>query len=129
MLFKTDENLPAEIADLFRENGLDCVTVHAQGLAGQSDSRVSEVCREEGRVLVPLDAGFANIRAYPPVKFPGFIVLRPRRRTRPTYLASRGGSFAHSAIGGFRTSSGSSRTTASAPEDDRRQPPERRRAD
>ena len=76
MHFKTDENLPVEVAALFREHGFDCVTAIDQGLASQPDARVSEVCSEEGRILVTLDLGFANIRAYPPAQFPGFIVFR-----------------------------------------------------
>lgn len=76
MLFKTDENLPEELAALFRESGFDCLTAVGQGLAAQPDHVVSAVCCEEGRILVTLDVGFANIRAYPPSEWPGFIVFR-----------------------------------------------------
>ena len=76
MQFKTDENLPAEVAELLREHGFDCVGAVAQGLAGEPDDRISDLCREEGRILVTLDLGFANIRAYPPAHYPGFVVFR-----------------------------------------------------
>lgn len=68
MRLKTDENLPEELAALFREKGFDCLTALDQGLAAQPDSVVSAACREEGRILVTLDLGFANIRAYPPAR-------------------------------------------------------------
>ncbi len=87
MLFKTDENLPEELAALLRESGFDCLTAVGQGLAAQPDSVVSAVCREEGRILVTLDLGFANIRAYSPVEWPGFIVFRLAIQDTPHLLA------------------------------------------
>jgi len=76
MLFKTDENLPSDLASLFCESGFDCLTAREQRLSGEPDERVAAVCRAEGRILVSLDLGFANIRAYPPADYPGFIVFR-----------------------------------------------------
>jgi len=69
MRFKTDENLHPQVADWLRSQGHDAVTVWDQNLRGESDLRVAEVCQHEGRVLVALDAGFANIRSYPPENF------------------------------------------------------------
>jgi len=87
VLLKTDENLPEELAALFRESGFDCLTAIGQGLAAQPDGVVSAVCREEGRILVTLDVGFANIRAYPPGDWPGFIVFRLAVQDTPHLLA------------------------------------------
>src|SRR5262249_48089250 len=87
MLFKTDENLPAEVADLLIGAGFDCLTAHGQGLAGEPDSRVSDVCQAEGRILVTLDLGFANILAYPPDRYPGFVVFRLSAQDTPYLLA------------------------------------------
>jgi hypothetical protein len=38
------------------------------------------VSRQEGRALVTLDAGFADIRAYPPREHAGVIVFRLRHQ-------------------------------------------------
>lgn len=45
-------------------------------LQGEADSTIIDVCVREKRVLVTLDLGFADIRAYPPNQYPGLIVLR-----------------------------------------------------
>lgn len=77
MNFKTDENLPIEVANLLREYGHNAMSVTEQQLSGHPDTDVAEVCRLEKRVLVTLDLDFADIRAYPPENYPGIIVLRP----------------------------------------------------
>jgi predicted nuclease of predicted toxin-antitoxin system len=87
MKFKTDENLPAEVAERFRLAGFDAMTVVEQRLSGAPDARVAEVCHEEARVLVTLDLDFADIRAHPPGTGPGVIILRPRTQARADVLA------------------------------------------
>lgn len=77
MKFKTDENLAEETAELIREFGHDCETVHDEGLRGASDEQIAAVCVSEGRALVTLDLDFADIRAYPPALHSGITVLRP----------------------------------------------------
>jgi predicted nuclease of predicted toxin-antitoxin system len=86
MLFKTDENLPLEVAELFRDRGLGCATVDEQRLSGSPDTELVEVCRAEGRILVTLDLGFGDISSYPPADFPGFIVLRLADQAKPSVL-------------------------------------------
>lgn len=86
MQFKIDENLPVESADILQQAGYDAITVHAENLAGVNDIKLSEVCRDENRILITLDLGFADIRSYPPEAFPGFIVLRSKRQDKPTIL-------------------------------------------
>lgn len=49
MKFKTDENLPAEIADLLRKAKHDAATVFEQRLSGASDDRIADVCKREMR--------------------------------------------------------------------------------
>jgi predicted nuclease of predicted toxin-antitoxin system len=68
--FKLDENLPSELASLFREFGHDAVTVLDQGMGGTDDSDLASACAREQRVLVTLDKDFSDIRTYPP-KVPG----------------------------------------------------------
>ena len=80
-LFKTDENLPMEVAELLRQAGHDVLSVLDQSLGGEPDSKIAEVCRAEGRALVTLDLDFADIRTYPPAASLGLIVLRPATQT------------------------------------------------
>ncbi len=77
MLFKTDENLPEDIADLLKQQGHDAITVPGQQMAGQPDIQVAQVCQNERRALVTLDLDFGDIRAFPPEDYHGIIVLRP----------------------------------------------------
>ena len=55
MRFKLDENLPVELADLFRAAGHDAITALDQNLKGVQDSDLASVCRREGRTIVTLD--------------------------------------------------------------------------
>jgi predicted nuclease of predicted toxin-antitoxin system len=82
MRFKIDENLPEDVAEKLREAGWDAVSVVQQRLAGADDGRVSEACDAENRILVTLDQGFSNIRAYMPRAHPGFIVYRLRSQDK-----------------------------------------------
>ncbi len=76
MKFKVDENLPVEIAELLRAVQHEARMVTEQGLSGGDDLHVVDVCRQEERILVTLDLDFADVRAYPPKNFPGFMVIR-----------------------------------------------------
>lgn len=87
MKFKIDENLPVEACALFHDAGFDALSVRDQQLTGAPDPDVDAVCRREGRVLITLDMGFANIQAYPPASAAGIIVLRLQRQSRPAVLA------------------------------------------
>lgn len=78
MRFKVDENLPAQCVVQLCEAGYDALSVHDQGLTGAGDSRIAEVCAQEGRVLVSLDLDFADIRTYPPSETAGIVVFRLR---------------------------------------------------
>lgn len=89
--FKIDENLPIEVAEVLREAGHDAVTAGEQALSGRPDPQLAQVCRDEKRALVTLDLDFADIRAYPPEKYSGIVVLRSAVQSIPslTRLASR----------------------------------------
>ena len=86
MKFKIDENLPTELAVLLSEAGHDAATVHDQSVGGIEDARLVSLCREEGRAMVTLDLGFADIRLYPPSDFHGLVVLRPNRQDKSSVL-------------------------------------------
>jgi predicted nuclease of predicted toxin-antitoxin system len=82
MKFKIDENLPVELVEVLAIEGHDAATVIAQGLQGRDDKTIVYRCLEEERILVTLDLDFADIRAYPPQDFHGFIVFRGSRQDR-----------------------------------------------
>jgi predicted nuclease of predicted toxin-antitoxin system len=86
MRFKTDENLPLEVAELLRQHQHDALTVADQQLAGQPDPRIAAVCQAESRALVTLDLDFADIRRFPPQDYHGIIVLRPAVQNIATLL-------------------------------------------
>jgi predicted nuclease of predicted toxin-antitoxin system len=88
MRFKTDENVHPELAARLRTEGHDAVSVHDQGMRGIRDPDLAEVCRAESRALDTLDAGFSDIRTYPPEEHPGIVVLRLQRQSRDGVLAA-----------------------------------------
>jgi predicted nuclease of predicted toxin-antitoxin system len=75
--FKLDENLPRDATALFTDGGHDVETVLEEGLGGEPDGRIFDVCQEEQRIFVTLDLDFADIRQYLPEKHCGVWVLRP----------------------------------------------------
>ncbi len=87
MRFKTDENLPREVAEFLIESGHDALRVDEQGLGGVADPGVAAVCFVELRAIVTLDTDFMDVRRFPPEHYDGIIVLRPRRQTVSRILA------------------------------------------
>jgi predicted nuclease of predicted toxin-antitoxin system len=86
MKFKIDENLPAEIKHLLNQAGHDALTVKDQGLTGNPDTNLAAVCLGEDRVFITADLDFSDIRAYPPEKYPGIMVIRSDRQDKPTMV-------------------------------------------
>jgi predicted nuclease of predicted toxin-antitoxin system len=80
--FKVDENLPVEVAELLRGAGYDADTVADEGVGGAVDPDIATLIRREGRALLTLDIGFANIRSYPPKEYQGLVVLRLGRQDK-----------------------------------------------
>ena len=70
MKVKLDENLPAELLDDLRAAGHEADTVRDEALAGAPDAVVLGRVRDDRRVLLTLDKGIANVRAYPPSTIP-----------------------------------------------------------
>ena len=86
MKFKIDQNLPVEAAELLAAAGHDAMTVYQQSLGGASDERIVEVCKTEDRILVTADLDLSDIRHYPPVQTPGYMVLRLPRQSKQALL-------------------------------------------
>ena len=86
MKFKVDENLAAEVAADLRAAGHDADTPPDQGLAGAPDSAVLARVQADGRVILTMDKGIADVRAYPPRQYAGIILMRPRMAGRAAVL-------------------------------------------
>jgi predicted nuclease of predicted toxin-antitoxin system len=82
---KLDENLPAELLDDLRAAGHEADTVRDEALAGAPDAVVR--ARDDRRVLLTLDKGIADVRAYPPEHHSGIVLFRPGSMGRGTTLA------------------------------------------
>ena len=76
MKFKLDENLPVSSAAILTNVGHDVDTVTDEGLVGAPDREVVAAATAAGRILVSLDRGLGDIRAYPPGSHAGIVVLR-----------------------------------------------------
>ena len=76
MKFKLDENLPVSSAAILARAGHDVDTVGEEGLSGAPDPDVVAAATAAGRVLISLDVGLADIRAYSPGSHAGIVVLR-----------------------------------------------------
>jgi len=87
---KLDENLPAELVADFRAAGIDTLAV--DHLVGSADAVILAAVRGEGRIIMTMDKGIADVRAYPPGEYPGIILIRP---------ASAGRSAAMSLVGRY----------------------------
>lgn len=78
--------MPIEVTQLLSQAGHSVSTALQEGLGGATDQSISGAALREGRILVTLDTGFADIRTYPSAEFPGLIVLRLRRQDKPHIL-------------------------------------------
>jgi predicted nuclease of predicted toxin-antitoxin system len=77
MKFKLDENLPLEIAGAFEALGHEIDTVQSEGLVGAPDIEILNHARAEGRILLTMDKGIADVRIFPPAEYPGIVLFRP----------------------------------------------------
>jgi len=86
MRLKLDENLPRRVERFLRHASHDCSTVVEEGLGGANDPRVAAAASGEGRMIVTLDRGFGDVRAYPPGSHPGIVVIRGLDQSPSTLL-------------------------------------------
>lgn len=76
MRIKLDENIPTSAAQPLRSAGHDVDTVVDEHLTGANDGDVLRAATTADRLVVTLDRGFGDIRAYPPGNHGGVLVLR-----------------------------------------------------
>jgi hypothetical protein len=84
--FKLDENLPVELLDDLRAAGHEADGLQDEGLIGAPDNMVLDLVRRENRVLLTLDKGIADVRAYPPKAHTGIVLFRPPAAGRGTTI-------------------------------------------
>ena len=73
MKFKLDENLPVSSAAILTSVGHDVDTVTDEGLVGTPGRDVVATATAAGRILISLDRGLGDIRAYPPGSHAGIV--------------------------------------------------------
>jgi predicted nuclease of predicted toxin-antitoxin system len=71
-----DENLSRAHAAALRSLGHDAIAIVEVRLSGASDEEVRRFAIEQNRVLVTLDADFANVIRFPPEGTPGVVRLK-----------------------------------------------------
>jgi predicted nuclease of predicted toxin-antitoxin system len=86
MKFKLDENLPLEIAELFRHAGHEIDSVQDEGLSGAADEEILKRVQIENQVLLTMDKGIGDVRLYPPKLYPGIVLFRPSSSGRGEVL-------------------------------------------
>lgn len=75
-LLLVDECVYRVTSNFVRGLGYDVLTVQQAGLAGAKDEKVIQLSSELERVLLTRDSDFTNVLRYPPVNYPGIIVLK-----------------------------------------------------
>lgn len=87
MKIKIDEHLPNELLVEFRNAGHEADSVFDEGLAGSPDDTLLDCASTAQRVLITLDKGIADIRSYPPGRYQGIVLLRPKFAGRQSIVA------------------------------------------
>lgn len=71
-----DENLSPQHATALRATGYDACAAVEVGLSGATDEQILQFAVEAGRVVVTLDADFANVIRFPPGRTLGVVRLK-----------------------------------------------------
>ena len=85
---KLDENLPRSAREVLIAVGHDVDTVGEEGLSGADDPRVVVAAAAAERLLITLDRGLGDVRAYPPGSHAGILVLRLDDQSAPSVCAA-----------------------------------------
>jgi predicted nuclease of predicted toxin-antitoxin system len=84
---KLDENVPRSARQVLIAAGHDVDTVIDEDLGGASDPQIVAAAAADERLLITLDRGLGDIRAYPPGSHAGILVLRPSDQSARTVAA------------------------------------------
>ena len=88
MKVEFDENITRSARQVLIVARHDVDTVVDEDLAGATDPQVVAAAAAVGRLLITLDRGLGDIRAYPPGSHAGILVLRPSDQSPPTVAAA-----------------------------------------
>ena len=58
-----DEHISGVLVNVLRQRGVDAVTVHELGLAGEDDAAVAQVALAQSRIILTRDADFLRLSA------------------------------------------------------------------
>lgn len=86
MKFKLDENLPVDLVSDLRQSGHDADSVLDESLRGAPDPIVVAAALREGRILLTLDKGIANLIQYLANTHAGVVLFRPSTSGRANVL-------------------------------------------
>lgn len=78
-----DQGLPLSAAALLRDAGIDTVHVSEIRMSEAEDAQIIEKAREQGRVVVTLDADFHTLLALNEATLPSVIRIRINRLRAP----------------------------------------------
>lgn len=81
---KFDENMPDLASAILSEAGHDVSFARDENLAGMPDEHILATAAREGRAVVTLDVGFANIRRHPPTDTAGVVLIRSKDLALPS---------------------------------------------
>ena len=88
MKFLIDADLPRRTPGLFHRGGHEAVHVCDVGIGAAGDVEVAAYAQSQGMCLVTGDFGFADVRNYPPEKYPGLVVLQLPRTATADFILS-----------------------------------------
>lgn len=71
-----DENLSPKHSAELRSEGHDVCAVVEVGLSGAPDKQILRFAVENHRILISLDADFADVKRFPPEHTPGIVRLK-----------------------------------------------------
>jgi predicted nuclease of predicted toxin-antitoxin system len=86
---KVDENIGRNGVELLRRAAHDVATVREQGLAGEPDALVFQVCVSEDRTLITMDRDFGQLLRFPPQQSAGIVILDLGGPASPRLLQDR----------------------------------------
>ena len=87
MRFLIDADLPRSLGPLISSYGQEAIDSRDVGLRSAKDPEIATYIRREGLCLLTGDWGFSDIRAYPPERYAGIVVLQLPRNANAGYVA------------------------------------------
>lgn len=87
MRFLVDANLPNRVIDVIRAGGHEATGVREVGLGAAPDAEIAAYAQTNQWCILTRDAGFGDIRVYPPGQFHGIVVISLPNHASITLIA------------------------------------------